>query len=141
MELNEFLLTEDEIKKTHDDWVYDHENITCAGTLEKAIAKAQLAKVHPELAKLQVEINKVKQIAFQEENEIEQILGKVLGYPWYKDDLKNFPNATEKDGVCVGDGVPVSLAMEASNKIAKLQARIKDLEVMVRELEYTLKER
>jgi hypothetical protein len=47
----------------------------------------------------------------KESEEIEQILGKALGYPWYKDDLKNFPNATETDGVCVGDHTAWSLAM------------------------------
>ena len=34
-------------------------------------------------------------------HEIEQACGKALGYPWYKDDQKNFPGATEEDGVCV----------------------------------------
>ena len=55
-------------------------------------------------------------------NEIEQILGKALGYPWYKDDPKNFPDATEANGVCVGDHVPESLAAEAAARIADLQA-------------------
>ena len=49
--------------------------------------------------------------------EIEQILGKALGYPWYKDDQKNFPGATEEDGVCTGEHTPVTLAMEAANKL------------------------
>jgi hypothetical protein len=71
----------------------------------------------------EAEISRIKNIAFREENEIEQILGKVLGYPYYKDDQKNFPDATEANGVCVGDNVPCSLAMEASNEISKLQAR------------------
>jgi hypothetical protein len=51
---------DEEIEKTHDDWVYDHENITCAGTLEKAIAQAQLLKVQPELAKLQARIKELE---------------------------------------------------------------------------------
>ena len=53
--------------------------------------------------------------------EIEQILGKALGYPWYKDDQKNFPGATEKDGVCTGEHTPVTLAMEAAEKVEKLR--------------------
>ncbi len=61
------------------------------------------------------------QIAYSKENhEIEQILGKALGYPWFKDDQKNFPDATEVDGVCIGDHVPATLAMEAARWIAKL---------------------
>lgn len=59
---------------------------------------------------------------YQEEiQEIEQILGKALGYPWFKDDLKNFPTATEADGVCVGDHTAWSLAMCAADKIKELQ--------------------
>lgn len=54
----------------------------------------------------------------RENEEICQILGKALGYPWYKDDKKNFPGATEANGVCVGDHVAVTLAMEAAHKIA-----------------------
>lgn len=52
-------------------------------------------------------------------HEIEQILGQALGYPWFKDDPKNFPDATEKDGVCVGDHTPVTLAMEAAQRLGK----------------------
>ena len=59
---------------------------------------------------------------YQEEiQEIEQILGKALGYPWFKDDPKNFPTATEADGVCVGDHTAWSLAMCAADKIKELQ--------------------
>jgi hypothetical protein len=58
------------------------------------------------------------------EHEIQQILGKALGYPWFKDDLKNWPDATEEDGVCVGEHVAVTLAMEAAEKIKDLERRL-----------------
>ncbi len=48
-------------------------------------------------------------------NEIEQTAGKALGYPWYKDDQKNFPDATEVDGVCAGEHVAVSIVDELAN--------------------------
>jgi methionine aminopeptidase len=51
---------------------------------------------------------------------IEQILGAALGFPWFKDDQKNFPNATEADGVCVGDHTAWSLALMAADKIKDL---------------------
>jgi hypothetical protein len=51
---------------------------------------------------------------------IEQILGSALGFPWFKDDQKNFPNATEADGVCVGDHTAWSLALMAADKIKDL---------------------
>ena len=56
-------------------------------------------------------LKEVRDKMIKESQEIEQILGKALGYPWFKDDLKNFPNATETDGVCVGDHTAWSLAM------------------------------
>lgn len=56
-----------------------------------------------------------------ERQEIEQVLGKALGYPWFKDDPKNFPNATADDGVCVGDNVPITLALEAAAKLNEFQ--------------------
>ena len=59
----------------------------------------------------------------KEEWEAEQILGKALGYPWYKDDQKNFPGCNESDGVCTGDHTLVTLAMEASRHIASLSAK------------------
>jgi len=59
----------------------------------------------------------------KESQEIEQILGKALGYPWYKDDPTNFPNATEADGVCVAPNTAASLAMEAVDLITKLKKR------------------
>ena len=56
----------------------------------------------------------------EELEKIEQILGKALGYPYFKDDPKNFPTATEEDGVCVGIETPWSLAMIAADKIKEL---------------------
>lgn len=62
------------------------------------------------------------------DNEICQILGKVLKYPWYKDDPKNFPDATESDGICVGEHTAETIAMEAAAKIERLQKRVEAAE-------------
>jgi len=73
-----------------------------------------------------MDIDRLKHVArglWKESIEIEQILGKALGYPRFKDDQKNFPEATEEHGVCVGDHVAVTLAMEASEKIKQLKER------------------
>jgi hypothetical protein len=59
----------------------------------------------------------------RENDEICQILGRALGYPWFKDDQMNFPGATEANGVCVGDHVAVTLAMEAARKITAAPKR------------------
>lgn len=62
---------------------------------------------------------------YQEElEEIEQTLGKALGYPWYIEDPKNFPNATEADGVCVGIETAWSLAKIAADKIKELEKKV-----------------
>lgn len=58
---------------------------------------------------------------------IEQILGKALHFPWFKDDPVNFPNATEKDGVVVA-GPTWELAMHAADKIKRLEDNIEALE-------------
>ena len=55
----------------------------------------------------------------KEQWEAEQVLGKALGYPWYKDDKKNFPDATEADGVCTGEHTFVTLAMEAATRMKR----------------------
>lgn len=56
-------------------------------------------------------------------HEVEQTLGKALGYPFYCD-LDSFPDATDADGVCVGEHIPATLAMEAAARILKLEEKI-----------------
>lgn len=56
----------------------------------------------------------------KENDNICQALGKALGYPWFKDDQANFPQATEENGVCVGDHVAGSIAEEAAKVIPSL---------------------
>jgi hypothetical protein len=68
----------------------------------------------------QEKIQFYKDACIKGNHDVEQILGKVLGYPWYKDDQKNFPGATEADGVCVGEHVAQSIAMEAAHMLTKL---------------------
>lgn len=60
-----------------------------------------------------------------------QTLGKALGYPWYKDDQKNFPGATEDNGVCVGEHVPETLAMEAARRLEQCVAALRQVRAAV----------
>lgn len=55
-------------------------------------------------------------------HEVEQALGKALGYPWYKDDPDIFPGATGEDGVCTGVHTPAGIAAEAAGEIGRLRA-------------------
>jgi hypothetical protein len=80
---------------------------------------------YKELNRLALETHQLRK--YQEEDQkIEQILGKALGYPWYKDDPDIFPKATEADGVCVGVETAWSLAMIAADKIKELEEKIKN---------------
>lgn len=70
------------------------------------------------------EIDRLQHASYQLHEEVCQTLGKALGYPWLKDDQDNFPGATEADGVCVGEHVAESLAVEAAKEIKRLRQRL-----------------
>jgi hypothetical protein len=76
------------------------------------------------IKELEEKLDKTKSIAQKSFHEVEQTLGKALGYPWYKDDSANFPDATEADGVCTGEHVPESISSEAANKIKELESEL-----------------
>lgn len=61
--------------------------------------------------------------------EVEQVLGKALGYPWYKDDQRNFPGATGAEGVCVGEHVPGTIAAEAARALTEARRARRDGEI------------
>lgn len=70
------------------------------------------------------EIERLKRACSMLNDEVSQTLGRALGYPKFCDDQKNFPGATDADGVCVGDHVAESLAAEASKEIERLRAML-----------------
>ena len=76
----------------------------------------------------QSRMNYLRKGIFEQNQQIEQTCGKVLGYPWFKDDQKNFPGATENDGVCVGDHVAETIVSELAKRHTEALARIKRLE-------------
>ncbi len=80
------------------------------------------------MRELLAEREKMRNAAMKNEREIQQSLGKALGFPWFKDDPKNFPLATEADGVTTGEHCAATLAEEAARMLAVQQARIRELE-------------
>ena len=81
-------------------------------------APAKVVRSEPqEIDRLRARVKFLEDASRKSNDEICQILGKALGYPWFKDDQDLFPGATELDGVCVGDHVAESLALEAARKI------------------------
>lgn len=81
------------------------------------------------LSEAREEIERLRGAFAASNDDICQTLGKALGYPWFKDDQKNFPGATEANGVCVGDHVAESIAAEAANRFDALKA---DMAVVLR---------
>ena len=57
-------------------------------------------------------------------DQCEQIAGKALGYPWFKDDQENFPGATEADGVCIGEHVGDSIVEELARRFEELRGEV-----------------
>jgi hypothetical protein len=81
------------------------------------------------------EIERLRRGAGKSNDEVCQVLGKALGYPWFKNDQLNFPDATEEDGVCVGDHVAESIADEAADTIQRQAAEIERLRGALRDIQ------
>lgn len=95
--------------------------------------------VDAQLDEARAEIERLKTACSHLNEDVCQTLGKALGYPWLKDDPKNFPDATEVHGVCVGEHVAESIAMEAANRIKAAEERAlraeADLDTWVRRVD------
>lgn len=95
---------------------------------EDGVANAAIQEAALRLTEQSEKLKGLRNGILQNNLEIEQTCGKVLGYPWFKDDQKNFPGATEKDGVCVGEHVAATIATELAKKYTEALDRIKRLE-------------
>ena len=83
---------------------------------DDGVANAAIHEAALRLEQLSEKIKRLYDSILKNNQEIEQDCGKVLGYPWFKDDQKNFPGATEKDGVCVGDHVAETIVSELAKR-------------------------
>jgi len=119
------------------DWVYEARD-AMSEVLDAAEENATLrAKLNKEASESALAHAKMQNTWAKENHEICQVLGSALGYPWFKDDPKNFPGATEENGVCVGEHVAVTIAAEAASHIATLRAeveRVTDIAAMKAEV-------
>jgi hypothetical protein len=95
---------------------------------EDGVANACVAESAQRLEELGAMIMQLRDGIAKQNITIEQTCGKVLDYPWFKDDQKNFPGATEKHGVCVGDHVAETIAAELARKYTEAMQHIKRLE-------------
>lgn len=76
-------------------------------------------------SQLRAKVARAERAYYKTAHELEQLLGRALGYPWFKDDQVNFPGSTEADGVCVGEHVPESIAAEAAARIESMRAALR----------------
>jgi hypothetical protein len=119
-ELPEFIEYRDAIRTQHNH-PFSIEYMRTFEAEDKLISAILLKCHQSEAAKIkQLELG--KKLSMESDNRIEQAIGKVLGYPAYKDDQKNFPNATESNGVCVGDHVAESLVMELVDRFKAIRS-------------------
>lgn len=79
--------------------------------------------------KLGDELNEMRRKWIKQNETLIQSLAQALGgFPWYKDDQKNFPGATEEDGVCTGELVLEDLVDMAISALFEERAKRKELE-------------
>ena len=80
-----------------------------------------------EIAELRVKVERYRTTCISMDHEIVQTLGKALGgYPWFKDDQKNFPGATEADGILGPDTAEVAADI-AAERIKSLRQEVTEL--------------
>lgn len=85
---------------------------------EAEVTFSALCLAQEEIARLRTELTQCK----RELENCGQAAGKALGYPWFKDDQKNFPGATEDNGVCIGEHTSATIVEELADNFARLQA-------------------
>ena len=103
---------------------------SCADELNELVR--QRNAVIKERDEARAEVERLRRSFSECDNRIQQELGKSLGYPQYKDSQEHFPGATESNGVCVGDHVGETLAIEAASKIRELRAEVEKLKEQLR---------
>ncbi len=76
-------------------------------------------KVLTEVVVLRAKLERVQRAYFSEAHEIDQILGKALGYPAADESIMPEPDGS----VVTGEHTPVTLAMEAAKKLKEANWR------------------
>lgn len=118
--------------RTVDDVLRDINNI---GGNSVIWAEGDMVALRAEILALRAENNRIRKAVAAEDAQIQQTLGKALGYPWFKDDQEHFPDATEDNGVFTGMHVAATIAAEAAVKLMKLRAERDALRAAVRDAE------
>jgi len=76
------------------------------------------------------ELERLRRACTVQNDAVCQTLGRVLGYPRYADDQSRFPRATAEDGVCIGDHVAETLAVEVAAALERVRiARVNECDL------------
>lgn len=86
-------------------------------------ADEAVEQLQAELNATKAEVERLRIALAHKEEAIVQRLGKALGFPWFKDDQKNFPGATDADGI-VSCFAAEEMAILAVEEIERLRSRI-----------------
>jgi hypothetical protein len=101
-------------------WVNEWSDAKYSSEILIGVEAGKVLRLLDDLETSRSEGDRLEDAMIQQSYEIEQMLGKALGYPKYRDDPKNFPGVTD-DSVCVGDNTPESLAMEGAARLKKAE--------------------
>lgn len=82
------------------------------------------------------EIARLRHACSKQDHEIQQVLGKALGFPRYCDDKQAFPDATEADGVCTGEHTAETLADMAAARIQRLTEQSERRRALLEEIQW-----
>ena len=108
-------------------------NFTCAVCRMKAAEKAsrinaeEMRDLRESLAVAQADRDRLRSACIKSNDEIQQVLGKALGFMWYKDDQEAFPSATHENGVFTGEHTAESMADVAAERITFLEKRLREM--------------
>lgn len=90
------------------------------------LAQSDVGLLLQHVAEQDAEIERLRNARVQQAREVEQTLGRALGFPRYADDPANFPGHDPNDpSVCVGEHVAETLAKMAADRIRSLDRFIR----------------
>jgi hypothetical protein len=88
-------------------------------------ASSKILELGRKVEELHAEAERLRNACAKQDGDVQQVLGKVLGFPRFADDQQSFPGSTEADGVCVGEHTGASLADEAVKTIKYLRDELR----------------
>jgi hypothetical protein len=103
------------------------------GHVPHKIGENQLA-AGCDYCRLAERLRAAESVVKRKDHEIEQVLGKALGFPAYRDDPENFPGVSpDDDRLCLGNYTAESLADMAARDLRQYQEFVGSLPELIHE--------